>query len=71
MTYREQVVTYILNLMGQASALAPVGGANVDPFTGQGAYVPGASNGCPAAGSSSGTSRASHADPFTGGELPP
>ena len=62
MTYREQVVTYILNLMGQASALAPVASTNVDPFTGQGAYVPGAANGFPTPG---GGASASHADPFT------
>ena len=66
MTYREQVVSYILNLMGQASALAPVASANVDPFTGQGAYVPGASNGFPTPGGGGGGASAPHADPFTG-----
>ncbi len=42
MTYREQVVNYILNLMGRNSALPSAATANVDPFTSSGAYVPGA-----------------------------
>ena len=46
-------MTYILNLMGQASALPPVASANVDPFTSAGAYVPGASSALPASGSRS------------------
>lgn len=62
-TYRQEVVHYILNLMGQNSALAPVHTANVDPFTSTGAYVPGASN-FPAPGGSS-----SFGDPLTGGQL--
>ena len=60
LTYREQVVTYILNLMGQASALAPVASANVDPFTSTGAYVPGGGSGFPAPGGSRPAG-----DPFT------
>ena len=43
MTYRQQVVEYILNLMGRDSALPSAGTANVDPFTSSGAYVPGGS----------------------------
>ncbi len=58
-TYRQQVVDYILNLMGQSSALPAVQTANVDPFTSGGAYVPGASN-FPTPGRSFG-------DPFTSG----
>ncbi len=58
-TYRQQVVDYILNLMGQSSALPAVQTTNVDPFTSSGAYVPGASN-FPAPGTSFG-------DPFTSG----
>ncbi|CAL8462941.1 g2475 [Coccomyxa elongata] len=63
-TYRQQVVDYILNLMGQGSALPAVQTANVDPFTSSGAYVPGASN-FPTPGGSFG-------DPFTssGGYVP-
>ena len=43
LTYRQQVVDYILNLMGRSSALPAAATSNVDPFTGSGAYVPGAS----------------------------
>jgi len=59
-TYRQQVVDYILNLMGQGAALPPVQSTNVDPFTSSGAYVPGSSSGLPAAGTST-----SYGDPFT------
>jgi hypothetical protein len=59
-TYKQQMVDYILNVIGQSSALAPVSSVNVDPFTGTGAYVPGASS-FPAPGTSS-----SLGDPFTG-----
>ena len=61
MTYRQQVVDYILNLMGRDSALPSTATANVDPFTGSGAYVAGASA-VPAPGRPSNSS-----DPFTGG----
>lgn len=60
MTYRQQVVDYILNLMGCNSALPTAATANVDPFTGSGAYVAGASD-VPAPGRPSSSS-----DPFTG-----
>ena len=53
------MVDYVLNLMGQGSALPPVQSTNVDPFTSTGAYVPGASN-FPAPGGS-----LSSGDPFT------
>jgi len=60
MTYRQQVVEYILNLMGRNSALPSAGTANVDPFTSSGAYIPDGSA-FPAPGSASqGTG-----DPFT------
>jgi hypothetical protein len=61
MTYRAQVVSYILNLMGRDSALPSAATANVDPFTSSGAYVPGASA-LPAPGSAS-----QRSDPFTSG----
>lgn len=59
MTYRQQVVDYILNLMGRDSALPAAGSPNVDPFTSSGAYVPGGSS-FPAPGGASHRS-----DPFT------
>lgn len=59
MTYREQVVNYILNLMGRDSALPSAATTNVDPFTSSGAYVPGASA-FPAPGSA-----LQGSDPFT------
>ena len=62
-TYRQQVVDYILNLMGQSSALPQIPSVNVDPFTGSGAYVPGNSS-APAPGS-----RTPLGDPFTGAHL--
>ena len=60
MTYRQQVVDYILNLMGRDTALPSAAPANVDPFTSSGAYVAGASA-FPAPGRPSSSS-----DPFTG-----
>ena len=43
LTYRQQVMDYVLNLMGRSSPLPAAGTSNVDPFTGSGAYIPGAS----------------------------
>ena len=40
MEYREQVVNFIVQNVGSANVAQ---GANVDPFTGAGAYVPGVS----------------------------
>ena len=62
MEYREQVVNFIVQNVGSANVAQ---GANVDPFTGAGAYVPG---GAPtgAFGAGGGAYGGSH-DPFTGG----
>jgi len=57
--YRQQVVEFILqNAQGTAAVPNPMGG-NADPYTGGGAYVPGA----PAAGAGA---AGGNADPYTG-----
>ena len=59
--YREQVVNFIVQNAGEDAAYQ---GANVDPFTGGGAYVPGGGGG----GGTGGThSYGGSHDPFTGG----
>jgi phospholipase A-2-activating protein len=55
--YREQVVNFIVQNVGEANMSQ---GANVDPFTGSGAYVPGGGGGGGAGSGGVG------ADPFTG-----
>ena len=59
--YREQVVEFILRNTQGAAAPVP---ANVDPFTGSGAYMPGAGGGSSSGGW--GASAGGSADPFTG-----
>ena len=60
-SYREQIVDFILQKTdGAVSAPAP--SHNVDPFTGGGAYVPGAASNLPQPGAH----RSTYADPFTG-----
>lgn len=60
-SYREQIVEFILQkTAGAVSASAP--SHNVDPFTGGGAYVPGAASNAPQPGGQT----SSNADPFTG-----
>ena len=59
--YREQVVEFILRNTQGAAAPVP---ANVDPFTGSGAYMPGA--GGPSSSGGWGTGAGGSADPFTG-----
>ena len=64
MEYREQVVNFIVQNVGSANVAQ---GANVDPFTGAGAYVPGGvPTGGGAFGAGGGGYGGSH-DPFTGG----
>lgn len=66
-SYKEQIVQWILdNTGGAVGASAPT--TNVDPFTGGGAYVPGASS-FPQPGSHNNDSIYANADPFTGGAL--
>ena len=60
-SYREQIVEFILQkTAGAMSTSAP--SHNVDPFTGGGAYVPGAAGSAPQPGGQT----SSNADPFTG-----
>ena len=58
--YREQVVNFIVQNVGEEAVYQ---GANVDPFTGGGAYVPGSGGGGTGGTHSYGGSH----DPFTGG----
>ncbi len=59
-SYREQIVEFILQKTdGAVSTSAP--SYNADPFTGGGAYVPGAASSFPQPGA-----QQSYADPFTG-----
>jgi hypothetical protein len=59
-SYREQIVEFILQKTdGAVSTSAP--SYNTDPFTGGGAYVPGAASNFPQPGT-----HQSYADPFTG-----
>lgn len=44
MSYREQIVEFIINGTGGNKA-APAPTTNVDPFTGGGAYIPGTPSG--------------------------
>eukprot|EP00887_Chlorella_sp_A99_P006848 scaffold2.g6848.t1 len=61
-TYREQIVQFILQNTGGRVSAPPIG-LNPDPYTGGGAYVPGAgSSDFPSGGASYGDS----ADPYTG-----
>ena len=60
-SYREQIVEFILQkTAGSVSMPAPL--HNVDPFTGGGAYVPGAASAFPQPGGQ----HSSKSDPFTG-----
>ena len=63
MEYREQVVNFIVQNVGSANVAQ---GANVDPFTGAGAYVPGGAPSGGGFGAGGGGYGGSH-DPFTGG----
>ncbi len=61
-TYRQQIVDFVLqNTAGALAMPAPVT-ANVDPFTGAGAYQPTASHGRSAPANLDGP----NVDPFTG-----
>jgi phospholipase A-2-activating protein len=60
--YREQVVNFIVQNVGERNVQQ---GANVDPFTGGGAYVPGGGGGGFGAAGIDASSGA-NADPFTG-----
>ncbi|KAK9806981.1 hypothetical protein WJX72_009418 [[Myrmecia] bisecta] len=63
-TYREQIVNFILQNTGGTVALPAIPMQNVDPFTGTGAYVPGAGVG--GVGQPPHTVTGGSADPFTG-----
>lgn len=67
-SYKEQIVQWILdNTGGAVGASAP--SANVDPFTGGGAYIPGAASSFPQPGNQNNDSIYTNADPFTGGDV--
>ena len=63
--YREQVVNFIVQNVGERNVQQ---GANVDPFTGAGAYVPGGGGGSGGGFGGAGidASSGANADPFTG-----
>ena len=62
--YREQVVNFIVQNVGERNVQQ---GANVDPFTGAGAYVPGGGGaGGGFVGAGINASSGANADPFTG-----
>ena len=63
--YREQVVNFIVQNVGERNVQQ---GANVDPFTGAGAYVPGGGGGSGGGfvGAGIDASSGANADPFTG-----
>jgi phospholipase A-2-activating protein len=62
--YREQVVNFIVQNVGERNVQR---GANVDPFTGAGAYVPGGGgSGGGFVGAGINASSGANADPFTG-----
>ncbi|KAK9809770.1 hypothetical protein WJX73_004494 [Symbiochloris irregularis] len=65
-SYREQIVEFIAKNSDGGAAQPPVPSANVDPFTGSGAYVPGSSSGRPQPGSASHAVTGGGSDPFTG-----
>lgn len=67
-SYKEQIVQWILdNTGGAVGASAP--STNVDPFTGGGAYIPGAACSFPQPGNQNNDSIYTNADPFTGGDV--
>eukprot|EP00884_Botryococcus_braunii_P012565 jgi/Botrbrau1/21309/Bobra.0184s0020.1 len=61
--FREQIVEFILGVVGREGASVSQPSSNVDPFTGGGSYVPGSGGPTPGTGFSGGLGSA---DPFTG-----
>lgn len=70
-SYREQIVDFIIRNSGGGAAMPAVPSVNVDPFTGSAAYMPSGIHASSAGGHPQATVTGGGYDPFTGHVLEP